>query len=251
MASQQEPHQDLIPVAVAVPPAPHSPYDEAVNAIKSKDTNAFKMIVANNRQELGADSILTLFFNVVRTLDVNTMIWMMHPSLNFGCTPVVEHPLKKYAPLHQAAACGDVDKILCLLANGANVEHKDQHGATPLLWAIQGDCFDAVKLLIGRGARVDAVDIQGHGLLHVAARAGHFRIAEWLIEELKFDTTTKDNFGFDPVTAAYNKILKLDPLSAEVARIQTCIAFINDSPRHSFAPYLHLLGSLSPDALDA
>jgi ankyrin repeat protein len=59
--------------------------------------------------------------------------------------------------IHLAAEAGSVDAVRALLDSGADVNAKDTtHGRTPLIFAASKDRINAMKLLIARGANVQA-----------------------------------------------------------------------------------------------
>ncbi|MCP9234138.1 ankyrin repeat domain-containing protein [Mesorhizobium sp. LMG 17147] len=66
--------------------------------------------------------------------------------------PIVSHA----ADIHDAAKKGDVAAIAAALDAGAGVDESDGH-ATPLYLAVRGGHFAAAKLLMERGADVNAV----------------------------------------------------------------------------------------------
>ena len=51
-----------------------------------------------------------------------------------------------------AAFGGYLDVMEVLLDSNADVNEVDLNGYTPLMWAMEGDSADAVKLLLRRGA---------------------------------------------------------------------------------------------------
>lgn len=64
--------------------------------------------------------------------------------------------------LHHAAKhqrTGDLIKVL--LKHKANVDSQDRFGASPLLIAIQEDCFDVIPVLLDAGASLDVTDGEG------------------------------------------------------------------------------------------
>lgn len=72
-----------------------------------------------------------------------------------------EHGAKKEAPavsLHEAAANGDIEQVKALIAQGAEVNAKDENGQTPLLLALNRDHLEVAELLVSSGADVDALD---------------------------------------------------------------------------------------------
>lgn len=74
-----------------------------------------------------------LFSNVVKSV-VITFIWPM-----------------SFVPLWSAAAYGDVSKVEALLADGVDVEAKDQYGVNPLIHAATNGHAAVVQTLVERG----------------------------------------------------------------------------------------------------
>lgn len=62
-----------------------------------------------------------------------------------------------------AAAVGDTNEIVALIADGANVNVRSFDGRkmTPLLWAVSKLQWDAAGILIENGADVDVADAGG------------------------------------------------------------------------------------------
>lgn len=90
------------------------------------------------------------------------------------------------APLHEAAKAGQLETVKQLLAEGADIEARDNTGntagETPLTLAALAGEAEAVELLIGLGAAVDGRSIRGSTALHAAAYGGHLDIVGLLLE---------------------------------------------------------------------
>ncbi len=85
--------------------------------------------------------------------------------------------------LHFAAHNGHTDLAKLLLDRGANIEAKDRSmiAARPLHWAVHGNHVGTAKLLIEHGANVNAVAADGYPLQTAAGR-GYTEIARMLLE---------------------------------------------------------------------
>jgi ankyrin repeat protein len=73
-------------------------------------------------------------------------------------------------PLHRAAERGRVEIMTMLLDAGADINAVDERGHTACRIAISDDHFDALKLLVERGANLAVVDSRDRTLLSYVAR---------------------------------------------------------------------------------
>jgi ankyrin repeat protein/virulence-associated protein VapD len=64
-------------------------------------------------------------------------------------------PVKKTTPLHQAAADGDIEQVRLLISKGADVDAKDEKGNTPLCHAVESGKIEIVQMLVDAGADVN------------------------------------------------------------------------------------------------
>src|SRR4051812_31388978 len=86
--------------------------------------------------------------------------------------------------LHFAAQSGDVEAIVRLVAAGADVNARDEHGNTPLKYASCEPVPAAVHKLIELGADVNLGDHRGFTPLHGAAAHGFYAEAIEMAEAL-------------------------------------------------------------------
>ncbi|PQM34988.1 ankyrin-3 [Prunus yedoensis var. nudiflora] len=83
--------------------------------------------------------------------------------------------------LHRAARLDDANGLKSCLAEGADLNGRDQNGWTPLHRAAFKGRIECVKVLLNHGAQVDVVDDAGYTPLHCAVEAGHVQVALLLV----------------------------------------------------------------------
>ena len=94
--------------------------------------------------------------------------------------------------LHEAAGDGDVAEVRQLMAAGAEVDEKGEHGMTPLHWAATEGHVETVRVLVEEmGADKDAKAVNGATALHFAADNGQVEVMRVLVEELGADKDAK------------------------------------------------------------
>ena len=88
-------------------------------------------------------------------------------------------------------ACGDLSyniaEVRRYLDEGVDPNHSYYSsrvlgGSTPLHWACQWNRPEAVKLLVERGANVEAIDRDGHTPLHTACSEGSVECVQPLLD---------------------------------------------------------------------
>ena len=94
----------------------------------------------------------------------------------------------------EAASAGQTDIVKSFLDNGANVEIKNELGATPLIFASAKGQSPVVALLLDRGANVNAKTSTGITPLMAAASGGHVDIVKLLLAK-SADVCAKDQQG--------------------------------------------------------
>ncbi len=85
------------------------------------------------------------------------------------------------APIHDAAAEGDLSTVTRLLDAGDDVNSRGDNGETALNLAILNGHTALAELLLSRGARPDSRNVGGFTALHAAAYAGDREIAAMLL----------------------------------------------------------------------
>ena len=91
-----------------------------------------------------------------------------------------EYPYAGVTALMEAAAHGSTDVMKLLLAKGANIEAADAQKWTALLWAADKGQADAAQLLITGGANVNAKGDRGLNALSLAQMEGYPTVAKLL-----------------------------------------------------------------------
>jgi hypothetical protein len=107
---------------------------------------------------------------------------------------------------------GNVSLAKLLIQKGADVNATDINGETALMAAASGRQTDLVQLLISDGADVNAKDNGGETALMDAVKAGQNDIVQLLIQN-GADVNAKDNSGKTPLAyaeiPAYSEIINL------------------------------------------
>ena len=97
--------------------------------------------------------------------------------------------------LHAAADNGHLAICRLLIDKGAQVEAKNSHGWTPLHHAAYRGHIEIVRLLCDRGADVEACSYDGWRPLHRAAIWGHISVVKELIEERNAEINARTDNG--------------------------------------------------------
>jgi Protein kinase domain/Ankyrin repeats (3 copies) len=93
----------------------------------------------------------------------------------------------------------DVNKIRYLLDRGVNPNAKDASGSTLIHYAVTNNQVDIAKLLIDRGADINAhYGMDGHTVLHLAVLHQDGEITKLLLDR-KADPNARDNFKLTPL----------------------------------------------------
>jgi ankyrin repeat protein len=102
--------------------------------------------------------------------------------LDRGTDIEAANPGNGWTPLFWAAVKGNAPVIRLLLARGARIEARDTRGLTPLMAAARWGRIDGVAALLDGGARIGAVDQNGWNALMWASFKGQTDMAAFLLE---------------------------------------------------------------------
>ena len=84
--------------------------------------------------------------------------------------------------LTAAVAEGEIETIAALLDAGEDVNGRNDRGETPLSYACAYDQLAAARLLVTRGAEINAVDLDGYSPLDTAVCHASPEFRAWLAE---------------------------------------------------------------------
>ncbi len=90
-------------------------------------------------------------------------------------------PKEQMYPLHQAAAEGNLERVKLLISKGADVNAKDEKEKIPLHYAARTGKIEVVQLLVEADADVNAMGKNDWPPLCVAVGNDHIAVAEYLI----------------------------------------------------------------------
>ncbi|MBQ7607277.1 MAG: ankyrin repeat domain-containing protein, partial [Desulfovibrionaceae bacterium] len=88
-----------------------------------------------------------------------------------------------HTPLHWAAGNGHTEVAKLLIDKGADLNAKDKGGIMPLHWAAAYGRTEVAKLLIDKGRDVNAKSVNNETPLHWAAAYGRTEVAKLLIDK--------------------------------------------------------------------
>lgn len=126
--------------------------------------------------------------------------------LNNGAELGAKDNLSAQTPLHWAVLRGHNGIVETIIAAGAKLEIVDRFGRTPLHTAIDHDRTTTAKLLIDKGANLNAA-MNGDELqtvLLLAARKGNIELVEYLIAK-GVDINEIDKHGNTPLDKTHNE----------------------------------------------
>ena len=145
--------------------------------------------------------------------------------------------------LHQAVADGDVERVKLLISKGADVNAKDEEEQTPLHHATRAANTEVVQLLVEAGADVNAKDNRGRTPLRLAGRYEPDTVR--LLIEAGADVNVKYNRGMTPLHRVLNYENRYIDGQRDLAKLLVAKgADVNSTDKYGRTP-LHLAATLS------
>jgi ankyrin repeat protein len=106
--------------------------------------------------------------------------------------------------LLQAAAKGNTSLVESLISSGADINSRDDLGATPLFLAAVKGHTETVVLLIQNGAEIDARNQHGITPLFPAAGRGHLSLVQILVKSGANVNAVSENLNHTPIFSSVN-----------------------------------------------
>ncbi len=104
-----------------------------------------------------------------------------------------------------AAKEGDYIKLVNSISSGADLNSRDEHGLTPLMWAAVQGHSTVAEVLIENGADVNAVNVNGDTALMWAGLVGYEDLVKLLIEGGADVNASDPNSGVTALMAASSR----------------------------------------------
>ncbi len=137
-----------------------------------------------------------------------------------------------------AARSGQLDLVEALLAQGFDVQSKNERGHSALMLAAYNGHFNLVQFLILHGADVNSVDLTGSSILMGVVFKGHMPIFELLIEanaELELKNLKQQTaldyaimFGKRDFIFKINQLLNTQRPSGRLEQLKTWVEYIKN-----------------------
>lgn len=125
------------------------------------------------------------------------------PLLLAGCSLVTRsNAPPPPPPLTRAVSKGDTATVRALLAKGADVQARDAHGRTALMYAAENGDPTIVQALLTNGADVNARDWQGWTALIYAAENGDITTAQTLLAHKAHVNAKSESTGWTALMSA-------------------------------------------------
>ena len=156
---------------------------EFVKAAQNGDLNEVKRLFALNPgiiNEKDREKDTAIMKACRDCNNINVVVFLLENGANINVRDTIDQ-----TPIIIAAFNGCRDIVKMLLDAGANIEHKNDQGENALISAVQEGHIDTVKLLLDAGADVNQSNTDGETALDLAIR---LRQKKELIELLREKT---------------------------------------------------------------
>jgi ankyrin repeat protein len=158
-------------------------------------------------------------------------------------TELAETAKGNSSSLHQAAADGDIEQVKLLISKGADVNAKDGEEKTPLHHAAKAGKMEIVQMLVEAGSDVNAKDRRGRTPLRLAGRYESDTVR--LLIEAGADVNVKYNRGMTPLHRVLNYVNRYVEKQRDLAKLLVAKgADVNSTDKYGRTP-LHLAATLS------
>jgi hypothetical protein len=158
------------------------------------------------------DDILSYGQYVVFRKFLNSILMNMQQwkECNANCHAAHKNAIKVYesiiknindSPIYVAAADGNTEILQFLLRHGADINCRNEYGATPIYWAAWYGHTDTVKCLAQHGADINCGTESGTTPIHWAAWWGHTDTVKCLAQH-GADINCRDEDGWTPIHGA-------------------------------------------------
>jgi ankyrin repeat protein len=121
---------------------------------------------------------------------------------------IILQTAKDASPLHLAAGKRDMNMIRVLLKHGADCHSANDHGETPMFWALCGPSWACHGLLLSAGANSDHLTVDKNLALHYAIGSREpvdlSIIQAMIVQSMDLDTANKDGITPLHLAAFYN-----------------------------------------------
>ena len=128
----------------------------------------------------GQVQVVQMVLDAGDSVDLEVMGGQVRVWRDDGRPLVVQWDVIGATALHLAAVQGRLDVVRLLLDRGARVDALDTNGRTPLMWAAAAGRADAVKELLARGADPRLADSEGMSAQGWAKKLGRTAAEELL-----------------------------------------------------------------------
>jgi hypothetical protein len=138
--------------------------DDNLKILKNEIRRNINLVDILKACETGNVELMSLLINGLG-IDLNIQDYKYYPGFSL---------------LHIATCYLQIEICRLLVANGINIEFRDNFGRTALHWACHFGAISIVKLIIGKSI-INVADHDGNTPLYLAANAGHERIVKLLM----------------------------------------------------------------------